>query len=371
MASIEERTAPDGSKAYRVKVRLKGHPPQTATFARKTDAKRWAQDTESAIREGRHFRTSEAKRHTVADLLDRYSANVLPAKRDRVNQTRQLAWWRARIGAYTLADVTPALLSEARDALANDGRSPATVNRYLAALSHPFTIAAKEYGWIDANPMLNVRRAREPRGRVRYLAPDELARLLDACRDEGAQRFARTRTGTTDDALPPEPNDLYVAVILSVATGARQSEILGLRWSQIDLDARRITLHETKNGERRALHLDTATHDLLRARSRVRRIDTDLLFPPARDPKKPSPGALRSPFERALKRAGIEDFRWHDLRHTTASYLAMSGASLAEIAEVLGHKTLSMVKRYAHLSDGHVASVVSRMSEKFLAGAIR
>jgi integrase len=77
---------------------------------------------------------------------------------------------------------------------------------------------------------------------------------------------------------------------------------------------------------------------------------------------------LRQPWETALKRAGIEDFRWHDLRHSSASYLAMSGASLAEIAEVLGHKTLQMVKRYAHLSEAHTAGVVARMADKFLVG---
>jgi site-specific recombinase XerD len=91
-----------------------------------------------------------------------------------------------------------------------------------------------------------------------------------------------------------------------------------------------------------------------------------LLFPGVRIS---APVDLRTPWETALKRAGIEDFRWHDLRHSTASYLAMNGASLAEIAEVLGHKTLAMVKRYAHLSEAHTASVVEKMNMRFLADA--
>ena len=96
--------------------------------------------------------------------------------------------------------------------------------------------------------------------------------------------------------------------------------------------------------------------------AKIRRLDTDLLFPGTLNKNKPID--LRTPFEKALKTAGINDFRWHDLRHCCASYLAMNGASLGEIAEVLGHKTLSMVKRYSHLSDSHVSGVVSRMNQK-------
>jgi integrase len=125
-------------------------------------------------------------------------------------------------------------------------------------------------------------------------------------------------------------------------------------------------LHETKNGERRRVPLAGHALDLLREHAKIRRLDTDLLFPGNSNAHKPID--LRKPFENALKAAEITDFRWHDLRHCTASYLAMNGASLAEIAEVLGHKTLQMVKRYSHLSDGHVSNVVARMNEKIFGG---
>ncbi len=102
-------------------------------------------------RERRHFTKAEAKRHTLADLIDRYTRDVLPTKREGQKQTGQLQWWKARLGAYTLADVTPALIAECRDRLAYDPQKPgvdrlslATINRYLAALSHAFTIAVKE-----------------------------------------------------------------------------------------------------------------------------------------------------------------------------------------------------------------------------------
>ena len=115
MATITERTDSTGAKSYKVEVRLKGHPAQRATFERKTDARKWASATESAIREGRHFGTTEAKRHTLSDLVDRYAREVLPAKKDAINQGRQLNWWKDEIGAYVLADVTPSLIAQSRD----------------------------------------------------------------------------------------------------------------------------------------------------------------------------------------------------------------------------------------------------------------
>ena len=120
-----------------------------------------------------------------------------------------------------------------------------------------------------------------------------------------------------------------------------------------------LTLLETKNGERRALPLGDHPRELLKARAKIRRIDTDLVFP-GRPPTRPA--QLRHAWQTALQVAGITDFHWHDLRHSAASYLAMNGASLQEIAAVLGHKTLAMVKRYAHLSEQHTAGVVNKMN---------
>ena len=155
MANIEKRVSNDGKTSYRVKIRLKGYPSQSATFERITDAKKWTQQTESAIREGRHFKTTEAKRHTLVDLIDRYCRDVLPAKKSAKDQAQQLAWWKSEIGSHALADVTPSLLAECRDKLGreitvrNKPRSPASVVRYIAALSHAFTIAVKEWGWLE------------------------------------------------------------------------------------------------------------------------------------------------------------------------------------------------------------------------------
>jgi integrase len=355
MATIEKRVTEAGGVSYRVKVRMKGARTQTATFERLTDARKWAGDQESDIRNGRHFKTAEAKRHTVGDMIDRYIADVLPTKpRSEAKQRAQLLRWKDLIGHYTLADATPALIAECRDKLAREAiasatkdkdapaRSPSTVIRYLAALSHAFTIAVKEWGWVDDNPLRKVTKPKEPRGRVRYLRDDERERLLAECK-------------RSDNPA------LYPAVVLALSTGARRMELMTLKWAKIDFNRRVIVLHETKNGERRSLPLVGHALDVLRERAKVRRIDSELVFP-GNNPRVPVD--LRASFESALKRAGVTDFRWHDLRHSCASYLAMNGASLAEIAEVLGHKTLQMVKRYAHLSEAHTSRVVERMAER-------
>lgn len=348
MASIKERKDKDGKTRYYVQIRLKGHNPQYAAFTRLTDAKKWVQDTESDMRAGRHFKTSEAKRHTLGEAIDRYIASVLPTKKKVASRQRvQLLWWKDQIGCKLLSDVTPSLLCEQRDKLLKDEthlkklRSNATVVRYLAALSHLFTIAIKEWGWLEESPMRKVTKPKEPRGRVRYLADDERKKLLEACK-ASHNPF------------------LYPAVIISLSTGMRQGELLQLRWSNIDLEKGRIILHETKNGERRVVPLAGLALQLVKEMDQRRAIVTDLLFP-GTDPQKPVD--LRYAWEKVLNDACIKNFRWHDLRHSTASYLAMNNVSLTVIGEILGHKTVAMVKRYSHLSETHTASVVASMNE--------
>lgn len=349
MASIKERKDKNGKSRYHVQVRIKGTPPQHASFKRKTDAERWIQQTEAAIREGRHFKTTEAKKHTLGDLIDRYIKDVLPTKKtNQKRQAAQLLWWKKQIGSFLLSDITPAFIAEQRDVLLRGTtrrgklRTPATVVRYMAALSHAFSVAFKEWGWIEDSPMRKVRKPREARGRVRFLDDEERERLLVACKE------------STNSYL-------YMIVVIALSTGMRLSEILNLEWRDVDLDKGRVILHETKNGEVRQVAIAGHALELLKKHDKVRRFDSNLLFP-GKFPRKPID--IRSAWESALNRAEISDLRFHDLRHCCASYLAMNGASLAEIAEVLGHKTLAMVKRYAHLSDSHTAGVLANMNKK-------
>lgn len=155
---------------------------------------------------------------------------------------------------------------------------------------------------------------------------------------------------------------LYLTLVLALSTGMRQEELTNLRWENIDFFKERLTLHETKNGEIRTIPIRALALQPLLKQKKISKKDIGLLFPSKEDPQKPID--LRLPWEKALKKRGIENYKWHDNRHSCASYLLMNGASLPEIAEVLGHKTLSMVKRYAHLSDTHTSKVIERMNQQ-------
>lgn len=353
MARIKERKNKEGKTKYTAEVRLKGHPPTTATFERKTDARLWIQQTEAAIREGRYFKTSETRKKTLGELIDKYLAERLPQRGDdRATVEPQLKWWKSKIGSYLLKDVTPTMLAEYRDKLLNEPMqktgekkprmlSNATVIRYLASLSVCFSYGLEDLGWVESNPVRNVKKPKPERGRVRFLSDEDRKNLLVRCQAD-------------------ENPYLYTVVVFALLTGARQSEIMGLQWKDIDFKRRRATFHDTKNGERRSVPLVKQAYDLLNAMSKLRRIDSSYVFA-RKDGKKPM--EIRKRWEKAVRDAGLEDFRFHDLRHTAASYLAMNGASLLEIADILGHKTLSMVKRYSHLTEGHTATVLERMAE--------
>jgi integrase len=353
MPTIEPRPTPAGKPGYRVKIRLKGAPSLSGTFARLTDAKRWAQSTEAAIREGRHFKNAAAKKHTVTELIDKYVAEVLPTKpRNARSQKTQLLWWKQELGALSLANLSAAEIGKCRDKLlAREVRpgkltSRATVVRYLAVLSHALSTAVKEWDWLDDSPMRKVRKPKEPRGRVRFLLKPEIKKLLEACSES-------------------QNPHLHCIALLAVSTGMRLGEILTLKRSQIDITKQRLILENTKNGDSRAVTLaGPALAEITERLNKPGGAD-DLLFP-GRRPGKPI--EIKKAWTNARKRAGIKDFRFHDLRHCASSLLLESGASLGQLAEVLGHRTLQMVKRYAHLSESHCAKLISTMNGELFAG---
>ena len=345
MATIEKR-ARQGKNVYRVKIRLRGHLPADATFDRITDAKRWASETETAIRSGRWLQNVLAKRVTLNELIDRYEREYLAVAAIRTNASRvkRLRFWRKEYGHLALADINVARVLEARAKLlksvnrVGERLAPATANQYVGDLRHCFAVAKREFCVIAENPLTDIQKLREPRGRVRFLTTDERVALQASCKSHS--------------------ETLHTLVVLALSTGARKGELLGLRRTDADMQRGMLTFHHTKNGERRSVALTGLAHSLLAEHLKVRRLDTDLVFPGL----KGRPLVVDKMFREACQRAGIKDFRFHDLRHTAASALAMNGASLAEIAEVLGHKTLQMVKRYTHLTEGHTRGVVGRMN---------
>jgi integrase len=366
MAVLERRSTKGGIR-WRARVRLKDGRQASETFAKREDAKEWARRTEAAIVEARHFPDRESRRRTVADLIDRFLEESLPAKalRSADRQRAYLAWWKAEIGHVVLSELRPEYVADAlrrltsKPATRPTGKkgvrretgstvTGATANRYKAAFSGACKLGASEYGWLPGgNPCRGISRKAEAEGRKRFLTDDERTRLLAECKKHSAS--------------------LYDAVQLSLLTAARQSELLSLRWCDVDLDrieGATVTFPRTKGGGSRTVPLVGEALAIMKARFDVRPAgkDTGLIFRGRKNHDKPLD--VQAIFRRACERAGIENFHWHDLRHSAASELAKSGASIFEIQSVTGHKTLQMVARYVHTSESHARDALERMVRK-------
>jgi len=202
--------------------------------------------------------------------------------------------------------------------------------RELGILKHLLNYAV-ECEVIPANPAANVRPPKAPAGRVRYLQPPELKHLLELC-----------------------PAWLQPVVALAATTGMRRGEILGLRWLDVDLANSTIWLPQTKNGEGRRVYLNATAKAALESIHPQTVPTNGMVFNLNGD-------YVGHTFKKACEELGIADFRFHDLRHTCASWLRMSGADIHTVAQVLGHKDLRMTARYSHLSPAFLGEAVGRL----------
>ncbi len=352
MGTIREYKRKDGSSSFHVEVRLRGYPPQRASLRNRSLAKKWIQDVESAIRDGRHFKTTESKRHTVGEMIDRFIDEWLSKYPDRQKkQSSYLNWWKKYCGHLLLSDLTPAVIAKGRDQLLSETtvrgglRNPSTCNRFLSAFGKNLQVATKEWGWLEDSPMRNVSKPSEGEGRERFLSISERDQLLLAC---GQSR---------------NPNLLPI-VSLAVITAMRFSEIAGLRWNDIDFERRTITLWRTKNGDKRVIPLTVEAEAIFKGCSTFGASGDELVFRAQRNAGKEQKVSVREAFENAVERAGIKNFRFHDLRHTAASYMAMSGATQGELMAILGHRSPAMTRRYAHYSQDHLSKMLEKTSLK-------
>lgn len=214
--------------------------------------------------------------------------------------------------------------------------SPYSIQKELNILKHLLRLCV-EWEIIPLNPAQGVKSPRVPAGRIRYLQPTELRALLEAC-PEWLRHFA----------------------MLAVCTGMRRGEVLGLRWLDIDLVHARIMLPQTKNGEGRIVYLNQLAQEVLRSLWGAGQPKSlEKLFPDT------SPEKVSVAFKRACDSIEISDFRLHDLRHTAASWLRMSGADIHTVAQLLGHKDLRMAARYQHLSPAFLADAVGKLDAVF------
>jgi integrase len=242
---------------------------------------------------------------------------------------------RKAMGAHIAADITPQDIDRW---LSSRSKTPATANRYRAFLSLVYREGIRN-GKIEVNPARLVRQRKEGGGRLRFLSRDEFDGLYGVI----ARRF---------------PEHL-AEFIVSVHTGMRLTEQYSCTWAQVYQDRRTIELTKTKNGSARTVHLNVDAMSAIQSKRGPRQRSTDLVFP-----REGSKGRFdtRSWFQPCLAEAKITGYVWHSNRHTFCSWLAMAGASIKEIQEAAGHKTITMSARYSHLSPEHQQSVVERIA---------
>jgi len=243
-------------------------------------------------------------------------------------------------GHYPLRRFDTRMIEQYQTERLQKGNKPGTVNRHVSILKHMMT-KATDWNMVEDDTLRRIRRVKlleENNARLRYLSKEECQTLINSC----------------DSHLKP-------IVIMALNTGMRKGEILSLKWDNVDMKHGFILLDITKNGERRELPINgtlrTTLEELYRGTAqRPRRLDVPFVFYDGRTGDRYF--NVQRSFDSACRRAAINNFHFHDLRHTFASQLVMAGVDLTTIKELLGHKTLTMTLRYAHLAPSHKVKAV-------------
>ncbi len=267
----------------------------------------------------------------VAHYLEKYSGKDS-------SKPQRMSYWLNEFGDKPVGKITRLQVKKELNSL-SETLKPATVNRYKACLGALYRFLLLEYD-IEHNPVKGIPNLPENNARARFLTSAEISRLLTSCNNSSWER-------------------LHLLVLMAITTGARRGELLNLTWQDIDLKGKKAVLETTKNGERRLLIL---TSEVIESLMQYRQAD-GYVFPHPRD-RYSRFRNFDKYWHSALRRSGIDNFRFHDLRHTCASLLASQGVSLLAISDVLGHKSITMTKRYAHLCVKEKAQMIEQLLGK-------
>ena len=337
MASYRKR--PSGR--WQAQIRSKGYRSQTQTFKTKAAAEVWVRSIEIEMDYGYFQLQNEATRTTLGELLERYRREVTPLKKGHVDERHRID----QLKRHHLAERYISSIRGVDIALYRDERlkkvTGDTLRRELSILSQVFEVSRKEWGIFVHNPVRDIRLPPKNRPRDRRLqrsnvaTEDEQTRLFDACRQ------------CRNPFLLP-------LVQLALETAMRQGELLKLRWQHVDLKRRTAYLPDTKNGEARTVPLSVTAVSVL---SDLPRSRTGDVFPNC------TRNAVKKAFVRARERAGIQDLRFHDLRHEATTRLFELGLNVMEVAAITGHKDIRMLSRYTHLRAEDLAQKLARLSE--------
>jgi integrase len=355
MASYKRYRNSDGSASVVAAVHIAPFKRTARSFPTKDEAKAWAVETEKALRSqrARGADRTDLPKLMLKTLIEEFLADSdIKSLRYFSDLERLCAWWANAYGTSRVTDFGVLKLRAGRKQLEEEGeeRAPATVNRYLSAMRACWNwgrsagLIPQERGW----PTRLM--GKEPPGRTRYLSNVELAAL-------------------TAEAEKHSPL-MAAAVLVSLATGMRQGELLRLEWKDVDFKRKRIRIlsvvdAETKNSESRAVHLPSVAVEALEKLRRGTVVGQRLIFFfAAKTKSKDAKSALSVQWKIVRKNAGLKNFKWHDLRHSCASFLAQNGANLLQIGSVLGHKSPSMTLRYSHLVQGDPVPAHAALDEK-------
>jgi integrase len=339
MASIRQLK----SGRWQARVTRKGLAPEVKSFDAHDDATKWGRAIEAEIDRGFFVSLKAAERTTLADVLLRYAAEVSPTKRsakDNIAKLKFLA--RQRIAKLSLANLTPQAVAQFRDERLMVV-SAGTVILDLATLRSTLNHARREWGFAIDNPVERVRLPASPMHRERTLSQEEEARLLDALtvgslrREDG--KFSK------DTRCPW----IKPMAIVAIESAMRRGELLALRWEHVDLQRRTAFLPLTKNGRSRRVPLSLRAVETLKAMPRS--ID-GRVFPL-------SHWTVEQVFEGARNRAGLDNLKFHDLRHTACSRLALKVPNVIELAAITGHSNVQMLKRYYHVGIDYLVEKIA------------
>jgi integrase len=329
---LVERKRKDGKSVWYVRIFHEGRERWFGPHVTKTDARVFYESRKKEQRDGRLC--PEVYQHGGIELFAHtLGAYQLTSKSKKSQQDERffIKWWGQRLEYIRLNHITPPLLDQIRHELLGNSLTQIRINRYMDWLRHVLNLAVRD-GKIQSNPVLKLKRFKESKGRTRFLASDEEAKLLAAL----GTHWYRAR--------------------LAILTGMRREEQFSLRWSDVDLEHGIITLPDTKAGDVQYVYLNDEAKSVLKGLDSWQR--SVWVFPSKNPARHIDPDNFMRTYRAAVKRSGIAWVTWHDLRHTYASRLAMNGNSESTIASLLRHSGTALVKRYAHLSPNHLRAAV-------------
>ncbi|TCG02050.1 hypothetical protein BZM26_02630 [Paraburkholderia strydomiana] len=322
MATIRQR-----NDRWQAIVKRIGYPTQSKTFTLKKDAEKWARLQERLFDTGQWIDSPQDRQTTLGDLLVRYAKEVSNGKRgSRAESYRIETFKKHSLAKHALSAITPQMVAAWRDARLSEVSS-GTALRELQLLGHVFSIAIREWGVrLPSNPVGLIRKPRSGKARDRVLTAEERAALVSAC----------------NQCLNPW---IKPVVVFALETAARRGEILALLWEDVNLAHRTANLRVTKTDQPRRVPLSLTCVSMLE--SLPRSLD-GRVFPVSME-------ASKQAYERAVARAGISDFTFHDLRHDALTRLAKQGLSVLELRAISGHTTANMLQRYVSIDAGELA----------------